>query len=238
MFEAPPPDDLARRAAIHAALGDPVRLAIVDDLVSSDRAPSELAARFDLASNLLAHHLGVLERVGLVERIVSSGDRRRRYVRALPAAFAFSAAGGPAEPLQPGAAPSALFVCTHNSARSQLAAALWHDRTGAPASSAGTHPVDRVHPGAVAAAARLDLDLTTAAPRQLGPDELDRAELVITVCDRAHEEMTLPAAALHWSIPDPVDAEIDPDGTDPFDLAAALLDRRISATVAVSTRPT
>lgn len=237
MTEAAPPDDLARRAAIHAALGDPVRLSIVDDLVRSDRAPSELAARFDLASNLLAHHLGVLERVGLVERTVSSGDRRRRYVRALPAAFAFATAGGGAEPRQPGAAPSALFVCTHNSARSQLAAALWHDRTGGPAGSAGTHPADRVHPGAVAAAGRLDLDLTSAAPRLLAPDDLELADLVITVCDRAHEEITLPAAALHWSIPDPVGAEIGPEGTDPFDLAAALLDRRISATVALSARP-
>ena len=44
---------------------------------------------------------------------------------------------------------SALFVCTHNSARSQLAATLWRRRTGAPATSAGTHPAREIHPGAV-----------------------------------------------------------------------------------------
>ncbi|HKX71485.1 MAG TPA: helix-turn-helix domain-containing protein, partial [Acidimicrobiales bacterium] len=73
--------EIDRRAAVHAALGEPLRLAIIDELSSSDRAPSDLAARFGLAGNLLAHHLHVLERVGLIERVVSAGDRRRRYVR-------------------------------------------------------------------------------------------------------------------------------------------------------------
>lgn len=248
MVETHRSEELIRRAAVHAALGDPVRLSIVDELVVSDRTPTELAEQLGLASNLLAHHLGVLERVGLVERTVSSGDRRRRYVRARPLAFASAGpAGDPsAAPMLAGRtsagaettpAPHALFVCTHNSARSQLAAALWRDRTGAAADSAGTHPADRVHPGAIAAASRLGLDLSAAAPRELAPGELDGADLVITVCDRAHEEIPLPAAALHWSIPDPVGADPDPAGADPFDLAAALLDRRISATVTVS-RPT
>jgi len=46
--------EIERRAAVHAALGEPLRLAIVDELSSSDRAPSDLAARFGLAGNLLA----------------------------------------------------------------------------------------------------------------------------------------------------------------------------------------
>ena len=50
---------LESRAARHAALGDPVRLAIVDELAVSDLAPVELQERFGLASNLLAHHLDV-----------------------------------------------------------------------------------------------------------------------------------------------------------------------------------
>ena len=122
-----------------------------------------------------------------------------------------------------GAVPPALFVCTHNSARSQLAAALWRFRLGAPASSAGTEPSERVHPGAVATAQRLGLDLSEAIPRQIAPGELDAAPLVITVCDRAHEEVDLPDGALHWSIPDPV------GNTDPgaFDQAAEMIDGRI-----------
>ncbi len=54
------------RASRHAALGDPVRLAIVDELASSDRSPVELRRRYGLESNLLAHHLDVLEEVGLI----------------------------------------------------------------------------------------------------------------------------------------------------------------------------
>src|SRR3954452_9874184 len=115
----PGPGDLARRARRHAALGDPVRLAIVDELVRSDRAPMELRDRFALESNLLAHHLDVLEAAGLIGRSRSSGDGRRRYVHLLPAALELL---GPVTVPRPA---RVLFVCTANSARSQLAAALW-----------------------------------------------------------------------------------------------------------------
>lgn len=215
--------DLVERAAVHAALGEPVRLAIVDELIRSDRAPSELADGFGLPTNLLAHHLGVLERVGLVERSVSSGDRRRRYVRVVPGALAdvIGSLGGRPDPT----VGSALFVCTHNSARSQLAAAIWRASTGAPAVSAGTHPAAQVHPGAVAAARRRGLDLSGAEPRRLADGEVTAAELVVTVCDRAHEEADLPAGALHWSVPDPVGAS----GPDPFDRAADSIEHRIHA---------
>ena len=73
-----------------------------------------------------------------------------------------------------------MFVCTRNSARSQLAAALWEEMTEAPAVSAGTHPTARVHPGAVAAAKRVGLDLATAVPRTL-PAAGKRPDLVVTV---------------------------------------------------------
>jgi len=219
---------LDSRAAVHAALGEPVRLAIVDELLRSDRSPSELAARFDLPSNLLAHHLGVLERVGVVERTISSGDRRRRYVRAVPEVLA-STSGR----VDHRHGRSALFVCTHNSARSQLAAAIWRDRTGAAAQSAGTHPAERVHPGAVGAARRRGLDMTSAVPRRLEPTDLVSADLVVTVCDRAHEEIDLPADALHWSIPDPVGVD-DPAA---FDRAADAIEHRIDAATAPRTIP-
>ena len=60
---------LARRATIHAALADPHRLAIVDELALSDRSPSELRTRLQIGSNLLAHHLDTLAGAGLVERL-------------------------------------------------------------------------------------------------------------------------------------------------------------------------
>lgn len=208
------------RAALHAALGDPARLAIVEELAISDRAPSALSARFGLAGNLLAHHLDVLEGVGLIERQVSAGDRRRRYVRLRRDTLRNLALG-----TTPPRAGRALFVCTQNSARSQLAAALWRKRTGRDATSAGTHPADRVHPGALAAARRAGLDLTGARPRALGPDDLD-VDVVVTVCDRAHEELDPPEDWWHWSVSDPVDA-----GTRrAFDAALTELDERITAT--------
>jgi protein-tyrosine-phosphatase len=211
--------DIEQRAAVHAALGEPVRLAIVEELAMSDRAPSMLSSRFDLPGNLLAHHLDVLERVGLIERTVSAGDRRRRYVRLRRHALRGLRVGAGHRPRG-----RALFVCTQNSARSQLAAALWRHHTGEAATSAGTHPADRVHPGAVAAARRVGLDLGDAQPRALSDGDLD-ADVVVTVCDRAHEELDAAGEWLHWSIPDPVDA-----GTrKAFDNALVELDDRINA---------
>jgi protein-tyrosine-phosphatase len=97
-----------------------------------------------------------------------------------------------------------LFVCTANSARSHLAAALWRQASVVPATSAGTHPADAIHPGAVDAARRHELPLPKQRPQQLSGMLEDR-DLIITVCDRAHEELG-PLAALHWSVPDPVPA--------------------------------
>jgi protein-tyrosine-phosphatase/DNA-binding transcriptional ArsR family regulator len=190
-------DDLVRRAARHAALGDAVRLAIVDELVASDRAPVELRWMLGIESNLLAHHLDVLEGVGLVVRSRSSGDGRRRYVHLVRDALTDL---GPGRRLPP---TRALFVCTRNSARSQLAAVLWRSLTGRPAGSAGTHPAERVHPGAVAAAARIGLDLSGAKPTSI--EALGTLpDLVVTVCDQAHEELHPGDGWLHWSVPDPV----------------------------------
>ena len=190
---------LGQRAQRHSALGDPVRLAIVEDLVSSDRTSLELQERSGLASNSLAYHLEVLESAGLITRCQSSGDGRRWYVCLVPSALPVPPAPAAVWP-QP-----ALFVCTQNSARSPLAAALWRQITAKPATSAGTHPADRIHQRAVAAGRRAGVDLSEARPRHL--DDIDALpELVVTVCDRAHEELDPPPDWLHWSLPDPVEA--------------------------------
>jgi protein-tyrosine-phosphatase len=207
-----------RRAAIHAALGEPVRLAIVEDVATSDRAPTDLATRHGLPGNLLAHHLDVLERVGLIERHVSTGDRRRRYVRLRHDTLRTLIHLG--RPYR----GRALFICTGNSARSQLAAALWRTRTGEPADSAGTHPAERVHPGALAAAERAGIEMAAARTRQLRPADT-RVDVVVTVCDRAREELDAGPEWLHWSIPDPVEA----GRARAFDEALAELDQRISS---------
>lgn len=190
----------AHRAAVHAALADPHRVAIVDELALSDRSSTELCARLGIASNLLAHHLDVLEGVGLIERHVSAGDGRRKYLRLVPGALAPIA-----QPVAALVARKVLFVCTENSARSQLGAALWNARHEVPAESAGTDPAPAVHTEAVRAAARAGVDLSGARPRAVG-DVSEAPDLVVTVCDVAHEELGLRLAGaqvLHWSIPDP-----------------------------------
>lgn len=201
---------------MHAALGESVRLVIVEDLAASDRSPKELSERFGLATNLLAHHLDVLDDAGLIERFVSDGDKRRRYVRLLRAPLT-ELGIATARP-----AGSVLFVCSHNSARSQLAAALWCARTGQPARSAGTHPAERVHRGAVAAAARAGIDLSAAVPRLL--EDASGADVVVTVCDRAHEELDPGPSWWHWSMPDPAETATDAA----FDAVVADLDARIA----------
>ncbi len=222
---AHPLDELIVRARRLAALGDPARLRIVDELARSDRSPSELQRSLGVTSNLLAHHLDVLEAAGLVSRHPSSGDRRRRYVRLEPSALAHLLPGGSID------REPALFVCTHNSARSQLAAALWRALADAPADSAGTHPADRVHPGAVGAARRAGLDLTGASPKRL-VDLASPPALVITVCDRAHEELDPGGRWLHWSVADPVVAD-DPAA---FDATVVSLRARMLAALAPSGR--
>ena len=177
-------DGLEQRAARHAALGDPVRLAIVDELAVSDRAPVELRHRLGIESNLLAHHLDVLERVGLIERSRSSGDGRRRYVHLRADALDGLAPGRPVA-LGPGA------VRLHRQlgplpARGR-AVARGHRSPG----RLGRHPPrrPRSHPGAVAAARRAGLDLGRRRPRPLDDGRAALPPLVVTVCDRAHEEL-------------------------------------------------
>lgn len=211
------PAALAARARVHAALGDPARLAIVDALVLGDASPGEIARALGLPTNLIAHHVRVLHDAGLVVRARSEGDRRRTYLRLRP------------EPLATLTPPPltgvgrVVFVCTHNSARSQLAAALWTHRAHTPATSAGTRPARRVHPRAVAVAHRhgLPLDPTgTAHVDQVVTGE----DLVIAVCDNAHEELTgRVRPRLHWSVPDPVRVDTD----EAFEAAYADLAGRI-----------
>ncbi len=206
---------LEGRAAKHAALADPARLRIVDLLTLGDLSPTELQSILDMSSNLLAHHLNALEGEGMVVRRRSEADRRRSYVHLLAEAF---------EGIAPGAVATAhrvVFVCTANSARSQLAAALWQQSSAIPAASAGTHPAEAVEPGAIAVAHRHALPLHASVPRML-QDVLAADDFIITVCDNAHEELGN-SGGVHWSVPDPV-----PLGTDAaFDAAFEDIAHRI-----------
>jgi len=207
---------LTSRAAKHAALADPTRLMIVNALTLGDASPSELQYRLGMASNLMAHHLKVLEAEGILRRGRSEGDRRRTYLQLV--AFSFEGLV-PAVWVSPVA--RIVFVCTANTARSQLAARLWKDASPVPVVSAGTHPGDRTDPGAIAVARRHGLPLRATRPRAVG-EVVAPDDVVITVCDSAHEALADPAA-IHWSVPDPVPAKTDAA----FDAAFAELSNRV-----------
>jgi protein-tyrosine-phosphatase/DNA-binding transcriptional ArsR family regulator len=189
-------DDFRARVAKHAALADPARLRIVDLLTLGDFSPTELQAELGMPSNLLSHHLRALEEAGLVIRRRSEADRRRSYIRL---------AAGALEGLVPGVEHGArrvLFVCTRNSARSQLAAALWRQVSEIPSASAGTHPADRIAQGAIEVARRHGMDLADLPPRTL-EQVAGEGDFVVTVCDSAHEELG-GLGGVHWSVPDPL----------------------------------
>ncbi len=100
-----------------------------------------------------------------------------------------------------------LFVCTHNSARSQMAEGMlraWgEDRF--EALSAGTEATS-VRPEAIAAMAEIGIDISEHRSKTLEPFLGQSFEWLITVCDQARESCpTLPGVAqqAHWSIDDP-----------------------------------
>ena len=110
-----------------------------------------------------------------------------------------------AEPLR------VLFLCTHNSSRSQMAEGLLRARGGKRYAvySAGTHP-RTVHPLAVQVMAELGIDISEqAGHRAKGMEEFVNVppmDLVVTVCDEAAEECPYFPNARHqehWDFPDP-----------------------------------
>jgi ArsR family transcriptional regulator, arsenate/arsenite/antimonite-responsive transcriptional repressor / arsenate reductase (thioredoxin) len=187
--------DIHTLAMRHAALGDEVRLAIVHELLTSDRTVNQLRDAIEISSPLLAHHLDILENVSLIERRQSQKDRRNRFVvlrhEHLPH---ISPLKVPAD---------VLFVCTENMARSQLAGALWKSAIGGRVSCAGTHPAPIIHPLTFTTATKNSVTLLNEHPQPL-PNRIPARTTVITVCDEAFDELGPDQVDMHWSIPDPV----------------------------------
>jgi protein-tyrosine-phosphatase len=134
---------------------------------------------------------------------------------------------------------NALFLCTGNSARSQMAEALLNfmGKGRIRAYSAGSHPAVQVQP--LAAKLIADLGLPTDALRPKSWDEFVAADapqmdFVITVCDNAAGE-TCPVwpghpAIAHWSVPDPA---LTPDDPHAFKQAWLMLRRHIELLLAL-----
>jgi arsenate reductase len=100
-----------------------------------------------------------------------------------------------------------LFLCTHNSARSQIAEALLRQIGGADfaVSSAGTEAT-RVHPLAIRVLEEQGVPTDGLYSKSMDQFLSDQFDVVITVCDQANESCPIfPGAPerIHWSIPDP-----------------------------------
>ena len=110
-----------------------------------------------------------------------------------------------------------LFLCTGNSARSQMAEAFAWARApdAVTAESAGTDPADRVHPVAIDVMREVSLDISGQRPKGLSAVRLSEIDVAITLCAHAAENcrMILPGQPpqVNWDLPDPAAAQGDPE---------------------------
>ncbi len=236
----------------------PLRWRLLRELARSDCRVRELVALVGEPQNLVSYHLGLLRAGGLVAARRSSFDGRDTYyhldlarcAESLAAAGAALHAGLRLDPAATGtvtrggpARCTVLFLCTGNSARSPMAAALAGARSAGRvrASSAGSHPKP-VHPNAVRVMAERGIDLAGHSARHLSSFAAERFDYVITLCDRVREvcpEFPGHPGYIHWSIPDPAAAGGSDEDTYPaFERLAAELDTRIGFLLAaVSAAP-
>ena len=125
-----------------------------------------------------------------------------------------------------------LFLCTGNSARSQMAEALIEKRAGGGvvAASAGSHPKP-LHPNTVRVMRAYGLDLSGRSSRHMSELTGRRFDYVVSLCDRVREvcpPFAGPPETIHWSIPDPArEGDSDTETYPAFERTAADLETRI-----------
>ncbi len=233
-------------------IADPVRWQLLGELALSDLRVGELTDLLGKPQNLVSYHLGELRNAGLVSSRRSSADGRDTYYRVdLKRCGEMLCAAG--RGLQPGLrldlgtldpvsfararAPRVLFLCTGNSARSQIAEALLEHRLGhlVQARSAGSHP--RVlHPNAVRVLAERGIDISGRPTKHLRRFVRTRFDRVITLCDKVREicpEFPGEPNTAHWSIADPAaEGETNEESYPAFQSTAEEIEERIGTLVA------
>ena len=200
----------------------PVRWRLLQELVRSDRAVLELTTLVDEPQSLVSYHLRLLRDGGLVSSRRSSADRRDSYytIDLVACRHGLDATGGALHPTFQVVTASpppphervarrrrVLFLCTGNSARSQIAEALLEHMSGGAvvARSAGSNPKP-LHPNAVRVLRRRGIDISANRTKHLDELAAEHFDEVITLCDRVREvcpEFPSRPAHAHWSIPDP-----------------------------------
>lgn len=216
---------------IFKILSDDLRWAIIQQLRLSDMKVSELAQALQEADNKISYHLGKLREANLVRERRSSADSRDVYysLQLNELSAQFKEAGLLLHPLifeaeaiaQADKPPMIrlqkpvriLFLCTHNSARSQMAEGLARHMGGGliEAYSAGTEATF-IKPEAIEVMKRRGIDITQQKSEVLTQYLDQEFDYVITVCDSARESCPIFAGGkhhLHWSFEDPSDAPPD-----------------------------
>ena len=225
--------------------GHPLRWRLLSELARSDLRVGELCALAGRHQSLVSYHLRRLREGGLVSTRRSAADGRDTYylLDLARCGESFASAGAA---LHPGLAPSAraarrrdgalasvLFLCTGNSARSQIAEALAEQASDGAvhAVSAGSHPKP-LHPNAVRVMSERGIDLSGRRPKYLSEFAGQRFDYVISLCDRVRElcpEFPGAPEAIHWSIPDPSREPGSDDETLPaFERTADELETRVA----------
>jgi ArsR family transcriptional regulator, arsenate/arsenite/antimonite-responsive transcriptional repressor / arsenate reductase (thioredoxin) len=202
-------------------LSDPVRWRLLVELGRSDRRVNELVEILGKPQNLVSYHLAEFRTAGIVSSRRSSADGRDVYYRAdlfrcrdLLAEVGLSLHPGLSisqqEPTNASSHRSRqrlLFLCTGNSARSQIAEAFVADRCAGTveARSAGSHPKP-LHLNAVRVMAEHGIDISKNVTKPLSRFVRSRFDRVITLCDKVREvcpEFPGSPTSTHWSVPDP-----------------------------------
>ncbi|WIX98782.1 helix-turn-helix domain-containing protein [Amycolatopsis mongoliensis] len=213
----------------------PLRWALLTTLAGDDLRVRELTERVGRPQNLVSYHLRLLRDGGLVTATRSSFDGRDSYYhldldRCSAALAETGAALHPAVRPGPAPAPSGriavLFVCTGNSARSPIAEALLHRRSGGrvAVASAGTRPKSALDPDALRVLREgFGIDVAGQRPRSVDAVAGRRFDHVITLCDKAREacpEFPHHPRRRHWSV-------AEPSGQGAFRRTAAEIDTRV-----------
>lgn len=200
-------------------LANDLRWNLLKILTVGDFRVHELVERLDQPMNLVSYHLKHMRADALLTTRRSDADGRDVYYSLdldrlrelyLKAGIALHPALGNPAPLPiPDSLPAlrVLFVCTHNSARSQMAEgflrALSHEQV--QVYSAGSHPT-QVHPDAIRTMDSFGIDIRRQQARHVDEFAGQTFHYVITVCDNAREVCpTFPGGPpIHWSFADPV----------------------------------
>jgi protein-tyrosine-phosphatase/DNA-binding transcriptional ArsR family regulator len=225
--------------------GHPLRWRLLSELARSDRRVGELCALAGRRQSLVSYHLRRLRDGGLVSMRRSAADGRDTYY-VLDLARCGELLSSTGVSLHPGLASSpgphvvgeadaarasVLFLCTGNSARSQIAEALAERLSGGAvsAASAGSHPKP-LHPNAVRVMRDRRIDISARRSKHLGEFAGRRFDYVISLCDRVREvcpEFPGAPEAIHWSVPDPAREPGDDEATLPaFERTAAEIETR------------